>query len=127
MRKTSAIVLGAVLLANGLYMLAGAQSWYQMVPTVPDTGPFNPHFVHDIGCAYVTAGLGLFWLTRDARAWPAALAGGVFLGLHALTHVWDLAAGRESLAHFAIDVVLVIVPAPWALWLGWPPGKLAAN
>lgn len=120
MRKSSILLLGALLLANGLYMLADAADWYRLVPTVPATGPFNGHFVRDIGCAYITAAAGLLWLARDVRAWPAALAGGAFLGLHAATHVWDLAAGRESPQHFAIDAVLVIAPALWALWLAWP-------
>jgi uncharacterized protein YjeT (DUF2065 family) len=120
MRSILAMILGVVLGLNGLLMLFAPQFWYHAVPTVPDTGPFNPHFVRDIGCAYLAASGGLIWLARDARAWPAALAGAVFQGLHALTHVWDLAAGRETPAHFGIDLVLVIVPTMLALWLAWP-------
>ena len=115
-----AVILGSLLLLNGVFMLLAPEAWYHAVPTVPDTGPFNPHFVRDIGCAFTAAALGLLWFGREARARPAAPAGGLFLGLHALTHVWDLLAGREAPAHFAIDTVLVIVPAIWALWLSWP-------
>ncbi|MDR3418742.1 MAG: hypothetical protein P4L83_21420 [Nevskia sp.] len=115
-----ASVLGMLLLANGAFMVAAPEAWYHAVPTVPDTGPFNPHFVRDIGCAFATAALGLLWFARDAAARPAALAASVFLGLHALTHVWDLLAGRESVEHFAVDGVLVILPALWAGWLARP-------
>ena len=121
----SALVLGLLQLANGLFMLLAAEPWYHAIPTVPGTGPFNGHFVRDIGCAFIAAGAGLIWLSRNARAWPAALIGSVFLGLHALTHVWDLFAGREEPAHFAIDSVLVVIPAIWALWLSRPHGKLS--
>ena len=121
----SALVLGLLQLLNGLFMLAAPEAWYHAIPTVPGTGPFNPHFVRDIGCAFVAAGAGLIWLSRNARAWPAALIGSLFLGLHALTHVWDLLAGHEELAHFAIDTVLVIIPALWALRLSWPREKLS--
>lgn len=120
MRSISATILGLLLGLNALFMLALPHDWYNLVPTVPDTGPFNSHFVRDIGCAYLAAAAALLWLARDARAWPAALTGAAFQGLHALTHVWDLAAGRESFPHFAIDLVLVIVPTIWAIALAWP-------
>ena len=119
----SALPLGLVQLLNGLFMLLAPEPWYHAVPTVPGTGPFNPHFVRDIGCAYIAAGASLVWLARDARAWPAALAGSLFLVLHAATHAWDLLAGREEFAHFAIDTVLVVIPAIWSMWLAWPPRR----
>jgi hypothetical protein len=125
-RSIQATLLGAVLLLNGLFMLAAPETWYHAVPTVPDTGPFNPHFVRDIGCAYSAGAIALFWLAREARAWPAALAGSLFFILHALTHVWDFAAGREEAAHFAIDAFLVLIPAAWGLRLSWPRGGLSA-
>ena len=39
-------IFGAASVANALWMLAGPLHWYHEVPAaVPDTGPFNPHFV----------------------------------------------------------------------------------
>lgn len=125
-RSIQANLLGALLLLNGLFMLAAPLAWYQAVPTVPDTGPFNPHFVRDIGCDYSAGAIALLWLGREARAWPAALAGSLFFVLHALTHVWDFAAGREAAAHFGIDAVLVLLPAVWGLRLSWPRAGLSA-
>ena len=116
--------LGLVQGLNGVLMVVAPEFWYHAVPTVPGTGPFNPHFVRDIGSAYIAAGASLLWLWRNPRAWPAALIGCLFFGLHALTHVWDLVAGREEPEHFAIDTVLVVIPAIWALWLSWPREKL---
>ena len=48
--KTILWILGVTGLANGLWMLLAPESWYHGLPAaVPDTGPFNAHFVRDIG------------------------------------------------------------------------------
>ena len=50
-------IFGAVCVANALWMLAGPLHWYRELPAaVPDTGPFNPHFVRDIGWASSPSG-----------------------------------------------------------------------
>ena len=80
------LLLGLILSANGIAMLAAPETWYLSVPGVAETGPLNPHFVRDIGCAYLVSGAALLWLARTASAWPAALAGSAFLLLHAGVH-----------------------------------------
>src|ERR1700677_2366352 len=117
MRKILAWVLGAALAANGLFVLGDPAAWYAAVPGVTMTGPLNPHFVRDIGCAYLMAGATLAAFAVDARARPAALAGGAFLALHALVHLWDMASGREDLHHFVQDLPGVFLPPAIALWL----------
>src|SRR5215475_13286973 len=117
MRITLAIGLGLLLAANGLLMLLDPAQWCAIVPGVPETGPLNPHFVRDIGAAYVVTGVAIAWLARDARAVPAALAGALFLTLHALVHVADAIAGRLHPEHILSDLVAVFVPAAIALWL----------
>lgn len=96
MRTTLMALLAAILAANGLFMLADPAAWYAAVPGVTGTGPLNPHFVRDIGCAYLIAGGGLIWATYDARAWPGAVVSASFLTLHGLVHLWDGFAGREA-------------------------------
>ena len=60
-------VVGVVMLANALWMLAGPMHWYTELPAaVPDTGPFNPHFVRDIGCAFFSVGIALIWAAKYA-------------------------------------------------------------
>ena len=56
MRVTAAWIVGLGLLANGLTMLANPDAWYGLLPGVVQTGPFNPHFVRDIGAAYLVTG-----------------------------------------------------------------------
>ena len=124
MRVTLAVILGLALAANGAFMLAAPQVWYGITPGVPDTGPFNPHFVRDIGCAYLLTGGAFLWFGVDARARAAALTGGVFLTLHALVHLWDAAAGRESLDHLVQDLPAVVAPPVLAVWLAWPRSRI---
>ncbi len=124
MRTIAAWVLGLGLIANGLTMLAFPESWYGLVPGVAQTGPFNPHFVRDIGAAYAVAGATLLWFAIDRHARPAALAGAAFLALHALVHVWDAAAGREHAHQLLVDVPTVLLPSALAIWIARPPRSL---
>lgn len=114
---TLAIALGLLLAANGFLMLADPATWYALVPGVPETGPLNPHFVRDIGAAYLVTGVAIAALALDLRAAPAALAGAMFLTLHAFVHVGDAIAGRLHAEHLAADLITVFVPAALALWL----------
>jgi len=105
-------------------MLAAPAGWYGAIPGVAGTGPANPHFIRDIGCAYLVVALSLFWLAKTPRqAWPAALAGGAFLAFHALVHLWDSLAGRESFGQLVKDLPTVFLPAILVLWLAWPRSR----
>ena len=82
-RRWLAGVLGAFNALNGVVMLADGRHWYDTVPGVVFTGPYNPHFVRDIGAAFLAAGLGLIARAWRVRYWPAAVVGAGFLALHA--------------------------------------------
>jgi uncharacterized protein YjeT (DUF2065 family) len=121
MRRKLAVILGIGLVLNALRMLAAPAAWYAAVPGVPETGPFNPHFVRDIGAAYLVAGAALVWFAASAAARPAAQAGAAFLALHALIHLWDAAAGREQAHQLLLDFAFIFLPAILAAWIAWPP------
>jgi hypothetical protein len=107
-----AAVVGAALAANGLVMLFASLPWYDAVPGVTSTGPYNPHFVKDIGAAYLTAGLGVGWYGwRPREGWPALAAAACFLTLHAAIHVYDAACGSRPLADIQRDFVGVYLLA----------------
>jgi hypothetical protein len=120
MRSIVALILGIGLAANGLIMLTIPADWYAMVPGVVATGPFNAHFVRDIGAAYLVAGATLAWFAIDKAARPAALAGAAFLALHALVHLWDAAAGRAHAHQLLVDLPAVFLPPALAIWIAWP-------
>ena len=47
------------------------------IPGVAATGPANPHFIRDIGCAYLVTALALLWFAAaPEQARPAVLFGG---------------------------------------------------
>ena len=48
-----AALLALALFMNGVAMMGAPLSWYGFVPGVAATGPFNEHFVSDVGAAYV--------------------------------------------------------------------------
>ena len=119
MRTAAAWIAGIVCGINGLAMILAPFAWYGAVPGVADTGPFNPHFVRDIGCAYLLAGVALVAAGRGTAA-GAAIPAAAFLVLHALVHLGDFAAGREDLHHLLGDLPGVFVLAAVAIWVAWP-------
>lgn len=96
--RVAAAVLGLGLGLGGLVQLLAPLPWYEATPGVVATGPFNPHFVRDIGAAYLTAAGGLVAFAWKPRAaWPALVAAAAFLVLHATIHVFDAVCGSRPL------------------------------
>ena len=107
------LVLGAGAVANALWMLAGPMHWYTDLPAaVPDTGPFNPHFVRDIGCAYLTVGAASLWAAFVPR-WrlPLVTVTAFFFVAHAALHVYDTLVGNLPHSHWWLDFPGVHLPA----------------
>ena len=123
MRRFIAIGLGMIQLATGASLLLVPKLFYDLVPGVAETGPLNPHFARDAGAAFLVAAAGLFWTARDRAAWPAGAAAAGFLGLHALIHVWDGFAGRESAEHLGLDLPLLLGFALLSIWVVWSARK----
>lgn len=128
-RRWLAGLLGAMNVVNGVVMLAAGQRWYESVPGVVFTGPYNPHFVQDIGAAFLVAGLGLLARAWRVAYWPAAVVGAGFLVLHAAIHAVMLVGmmlGLCSDEAWPFDIALVIAPAALALLVSLP-GKGEIN
>jgi hypothetical protein len=119
MRRSIAAFFGVLSVVNGSIMLLAGPSWYASVPGASETGPYNPHFVQDIGAAFLVAGLAL-----GARAWwrpqygPAAVAGAGFMAAHALIHLVAVAAGHDH--HTGFDLAAVVLPSALALYSAFP-------
>lgn len=107
-----AVILGFGALANGAFMLASPANWYFAVPGVTTTGPFNQHFLRDIGIIFLF--IGTAFLIGAARPsyrivlWAAA---SLWLTCHALFHVWEVAAGICGPSALARDFPAVSLPA----------------
>lgn len=115
-----AALLGGGLAVNALIQLASPLAWYDAVPGVPLTGPFNPHFVRDIGMAYLVVALGLGWFAwRPRQGWPALVCAAAFLCLHAAIHVGDASCGGSAWRDLVRDFPGVFLPALITAWIVW--------
>ena len=89
-----AIVIGAIMLANGIFMFVDPPSWYGAVPGVPETGPLNLHFVRDIGIAFGVSGGAIIW-GAFGGGWRVTALGAAFLALHSLLHIGETIMGHH--------------------------------
>jgi hypothetical protein len=109
------IGLGAAWLMTGVIIFADPMGFYQAVPGLKQMGPFNAHFVRDVGLAFIASGGVLVWgayrsvrgLAQAGIAWPA---------MHAVfhVHIWGH-RGFPLDAVFAFDLTFVILPPFLAL------------
>lgn len=108
----AAITLGTAAIANGLFMLITPERWYLAVPGVTTTGPFNQHFVRDIGLIFLFLG-GAFLLgaARPELRVPFWGAASIWLAGHALFHFWEVAVGICGPSALARDFPAVTLPA----------------
>jgi hypothetical protein len=98
---------------NGAWMLFSPLSWYRYLPAgVPHTGPFNAHFVRDIGVAYLVAALGFGWCALNAgRSHTVHLGLTLFFVGHALIHLIEILTGQLPATHWLVDAPGVFLPA----------------
>jgi len=97
---------------NGIWMIFAPEYWYHTIPGVTHTGPFNAHFVQDVGAAYLAfaTNIGLALIYREARL-PLVLAGAVFMVAHAAFHLLDRVGGHSHAEHFWSEFFTVTIPA----------------
>ena len=98
-------------LLTGLYIAILPQDFYFSAPGVQATGPYNMHFIRDVGFAFLTSsaavGYGIYAGLR-----PLMLFGSLWLLIHGLFHLslWVFhGAPLDSAA--LVDAILVSIPA----------------
>ncbi len=128
------ILLGVAAIANGSYMLVSPDGWYFAVPGVTTTGPFNQHFVRDIGLVFLfIGGAFLIGAARPAVRVLAWTAPSIWLSGHALFHFWEVAVGICGPSALIRDFPAVTLPAALGLAItAWAiaearDGKIAAS
>jgi hypothetical protein len=122
MLKVIYLVFSLLNLFNGAWMLLFPQSWYTNLPAaVPHTGPFNAHFVRDLGVAFLVSGVAFAWSARNIdRSYPVHLGLTLFFTGHALIHLVDIATGHLPAVHWLIDLPGVFLPAILMIVLAVP-------
>ena len=118
--RPTLLILGLIHMANGAFMLAAPMAWYAAIPGVLQTGPFNHHFIADIGLAFVASRVGMALAIRKGGA-AYALAGAIWPGLHALLHIWGwLNVGFPARTDVAVsETVGVVLVGTLGIWAAW--------
>lgn len=123
-----ALLLGLFLVGNGLFMLADPVAWYFAVPGVTTTGPFNQHFLRDIGLIYVIMGGGfLAGILRPRDRVVLWAASTLWLAGHALFHFWEVSVGLCGTSALVRDFPGVTTPAIMGLALTVAAMRLPAR
>lgn len=108
----AALLLGLATLGNGVFMTIAPESWYWLIPGVPDRGPFNQHFVRDIGFIYILVGAAFIYrvvyVQHRVQLWLLPTA---WLVLHAIFHVWEVIVGICGPESLVEDFAGVTFPA----------------
>lgn len=123
-----ALLLGLAAMGNGVFMTLAPETWYWLVPGVPDRGAFNQHFLRDIGMIYLLIGIafiyGAIYLRHRLLLWSLPTA---WLVAHALFHIWEVLVGICGPESLFEDFAGVTLPALLALWLLYSSGKVRAD
>ena len=115
--------LGLFQAANGLTMIFAPERWFTTPPGVTATGPFNAHFVIDVGLGFLAAGLAFLACAWRPRLKLVGFGASGFVVFHALFHLFHLAMGESATP--AVDIGIA-VPAFLGLALVWPRKEMAA-
>ena len=119
LQRIAAFALAVPLAATALVMMFAPRSWYDGFPGVMEKGPFNPHFVRDLGSAsLVAAGVFLAFAVMRRPPVSALIATAAFISLHALVHTAELFAMTDGVWSTLLrDLPAVHLPAVLAIWL----------
>ena len=106
---------GSLFPGHRILSVADAAAFYQTAPAVIETGPYNRHFIIDVGFAFLVSAAALAW-----SAWHSdrrlALIGAAWPLLHGLFHLHNwVEIGLPVDAHAAADWAGVVLPAGLAV------------
>jgi len=117
--RIALLILGALTLLTGPYLFFAPNAFYENTPGVSMMGPFNLHFIRDVGLAFlVSGGAVIFGVLQRNRG--LAVAGALWPFLHGLFHfqIW-IGRGIPFDQVAAFDFVAVIIPAAAMMVLAW--------
>ncbi len=105
-------IVGAVMIANGVWMVARAIEWFFHIPAdMTATGEPNGHLIRDVGFAYIVFGAALSWCSFELQSRrPVFLMVTFFMVAHALGHLVEILIGALPASHWWIDFPLVFLP-----------------
>jgi len=98
-------------LLTGLYIAVFPYDFYLNAPGAQATGPYNMHFMRDVGFAFLTSSVAIAYGIY-ANAKPVMVFGSLWLLVHGLFHLTLWAAhGMQFDSSALIDAITVWIPA----------------
>jgi len=101
----------AFYMLTGLYIAVFPHDFYLNAPGAQETGPYNMHFLRDVGFAFITSSAAIGYGVH-VHAKPVMVFGSLWLLIHGLFHLtlWAM-HGAYLDGAAAIDAVTVSIPA----------------
>lgn len=105
------IVLGLATFLVGPTAFFAPHAFYENVPGVAMMGPFNLHFIQDVGLAFTVSGAAMV-VGGWQRNRGVALTGAAWPALHGVLHLYiQIQRGLPGDLPMWFDLVAVILPA----------------
>ena len=113
------IAIGLAHVLTGLVAFFAPQFFYDSVPGLSMMGPFNLHFIRDLGLAFAASGAAVVYgAIRPIRT--VAIAGALWPFLHALFHIRiEVARGLPMDMVMWFNLLAVIAPGLAVMALSW--------
>ena len=110
MHKTALWGLIAFYLLTGIFLVMAPHTFYTTAPGVTETGPYNMHFVRDVGFAFTVSALAMAYGVRESIR-PLVLFGASWLVIHGLFHLVLILLHAHFNTAALVDFAVVVVPA----------------
>lgn len=118
--RALAALLALLYAGNGALMLWDPFRWYAATPGVMDTGPFNFHFVTDIGLIYLAGAVGFAaWAARPALGWGMLAIAALWPALHAGFHLIMMLRHASHGLGLMTELLGVCLPGLVGLLVAW--------
>lgn len=104
-------ILATLTALNAAAMVVVPETWYAATPGVSHTGPFNPHFVRDIGFTFaaMTAAYVIAATHRPQRR-AVLIVAATWMGLHGGLHMIETLAHPWETGPRLLEIAFVILP-----------------
>ncbi len=118
MSRAIVLLISLAWAAAGVVIFSLPQMFYDLTPGMKLIGPFNDHFIRDVGLAFFASGLCVMygWISHKVD-W--IVAGALWPFLHAIFHVYIwIHRGMPFDEIFLFDLIAVVAPAVIVFSLG---------
>ncbi|MBT8470990.1 MAG: hypothetical protein HKN14_10845 [Marinicaulis sp.] len=108
------ILIAGIYALNGANMLVMPKFWFDAVPGVSMLGPYNTHFIRDVGLLYLVTAGAFWWASARPGRMAGLLVAAAWPTVHAVYHLQMWIARGLPFDLIAWVNILVIQAPAWA-------------